>query len=154
MNMRSYLRDSRSNDKKQRENIIRIHISVNGIVQGVGFRPFIYNLAKKYSLSGYVLNDTRGVDIEVEGKRISARRFLREIKRNYPPLAVIDSITWRKLPPIGYANFEIRSSRREKDRFLPISPDVSICEDCLRELQDPEDRRYGCLLYTSPSPRD
>jgi len=126
---------------KKKENI-RLHIKVKGIVQGVGFRPFIYNLAKSCSLLGYVLNDTRGVDIEVEGEKEKIQLFLEDIHTKSPPLAVIDKISWQELSPIGYNRFEIKSSKKEEDSFLPISPDISICDDCLTELFDPKDRRY------------
>ncbi len=125
-----------------KEKIIRFHINIKGIVQGVGFRPFIYNLAKSYSLVGYVLNNTNGVEIEIEGEEKNLRKFLQEIHRESPPLAVIEKISWRILPTKRYIGFEIKSSRKEKNKFLPISPDISICNDCLRELLDPKDRRY------------
>jgi len=121
----------------------RVHINIRGIVQGVGFRPFIYNLAKSHSLSGYVLNNTQGVDIEVEGKKEDVKLFLENICINSPPLAIIEKISWREILPVGYREFKIKSSRKEEDAFLPISPDISICDDCLRELFDPENRRYG-----------
>jgi len=106
------------------------------------FRPFIYNLARNYSLSGYVLNNTRGVDVEVEGNEKKIRLFLQEIKIKSPPLAVIEKINWQELPPADYRDFKIKSSQKEKDKFLPLSPDISICDECLRELLDPRDRRY------------
>lgn len=128
---------------KKKEDITRFHIQVKGIVQGVGFRPFIYNLAQRFSLSGYVLNNTRGVDIEVEGEKEKIQLFMEDVHVKSPPLAVIDKINWQEFYPIGYSKFEIKSSKKEKDKFLPISPDISICDDCLRELFDPKDRRYG-----------
>ena len=127
---------------KEEKNLIRLRISIKGIVQGVGFRPFIYNLARCYSLSGYVLNNTKGVDIEVEGKKENVRLFLQDIELKSPPLSVIEEIKWEELSLRGYKNFEIKSSKKEKERFLPISPDISICNDCLRELFDPSNRRY------------
>ncbi|MBE0478889.1 carbamoyltransferase HypF, partial [Candidatus Aerophobetes bacterium] len=126
----------------EKEKIGRLHISIEGIVQGVGFRPFIYNLANLHSLAGYVLNNTRGVDIEVEGEREDIKIFLKELNIKFPPLAVIDKISWRKLAPAGYREFKIKSSQKEKESFLPLSPDIGICDDCLRELFNPEDRRY------------
>ena len=126
----------------KKKGIARFHIQVKGIVQGVGFRPFIYNLAKSCSLLGYVLNDTRGVNIEVEGEKEKIQLFLQDIHAKSPPLAVIDKISCKELSPIGYTSFEIKSSKKEEDKFLPISPDISICNDCLTELFDPKDRRY------------
>ncbi len=128
---------------KKKEGITRFHIQVKGIVQGVGFRPFIYNLARNFSLSGYVLNNTRGVDIEVEGKKENLKLFLRNIHTKSPPLAVIDKMSWQELFPVKYTSFEIRSSHKEGDKFLPISPDISICDDCVKELLDSHDRRHG-----------
>jgi len=128
--------------RKEKEKIVRFHITVKGIVQGVGFRPFIYNLARTHSLSGYVLNNTRGVDIEVEGKREDIELFLEDIRIKPPPLAVIEEVSREEFPPVGYRKFEIKSSRKDEDKFLPISPDISICDDCLKELFDPHDRRY------------
>lgn len=127
---------------KSKERIIRLGIRIKGIVQGVGFRPFIYNLAKSHSLSGYVLNHTEGVDVEVEGKEEKVEDFLREIKEKSPPLAVIEEIECKKLPPAGFKDFAIKKSRREKESFILISPDIGICDDCLRELFNPADRRY------------
>lgn len=126
----------------KKENITRFHIQVKGIVQGVGFRPFIYNLARSCSLSGYVLNNTRGVDIEVEGEKEKIQLFLQNIYTKSPPLAVIEKVNWREISPAGYTGFEIKSSKKEQDKFLPISPDISICDDCLKELFDPKNRRY------------
>jgi hydrogenase maturation protein HypF len=124
------------------KNLVRLSIHIEGIVQGVGFRPFIYNLARSYSLCGYVLNHTKGVDIEVEGDKKKVQLFLQKIEIKSPPLAVIEKINWQELPPADYEDFEIKSSRKEKDRFLPLSPDISICDECLQELFDPRDRRY------------
>ncbi len=122
---------------------MRFRVNVSGIVQGVGFRPFIYSLAKKYFLKGFVLNNTLGVKIEVEGERKKMKSFLSEIKTSAPPLAVIQRIKYEKLAPLGYAAFEIRKSRKEKEELVPISPDNSNCQDCLREIFDPQDRRLA-----------
>ncbi|MBC7188994.1 carbamoyltransferase HypF, partial [Candidatus Aerophobetes bacterium] len=127
---------------KSKQRIIRLGIRIKGIVQGVGFRPFIYNLAKNHSLSGYVLNHTEGVDVEVEGKEEMVENFLQEIKAKSPPLAVIEEIEYKELPPAGLKDFVIKESRREKESFIPLSPDIGICDDCLRELFNPADRRY------------
>ena len=127
---------------KSKERIIRLGIRIKGIVQGVGFRPFIYNLAKSHSLSGYVLNHTEGVDVEIEGEEEKVEDFLREIKEKSPPLAVIEEIECKKLPPADFKDFVIKKSIREKESFIPISPDIGICDDCLRELFNPADRRY------------
>ncbi|MEW6570022.1 MAG: carbamoyltransferase HypF [Nitrospirota bacterium] len=117
----------------------RLRISVKGIVQGVGFRPFVYSLAKSLNLKGFVLNSSEGVTIEVEGDNNSA--FLERLKKEAPPLSQIMSVDVASLPHYGYPDFQIRESKDEGS-FTLVSPDVSICDDCLRELMDNNDRRY------------
>jgi len=120
----------------------RAKILIKGIVQGVGFRPFIYNLAKTYSLNGWVLNSTEGVSIELEGKKPTLATFIDDIPKKAPSLAMIDSVDVEYLPPVGYETFIIRYSEGAKDKYVKISPDVCICPDCLSELFDIQDRRY------------
>ncbi|GAH86715.1 unnamed protein product, partial [marine sediment metagenome] len=91
---------------------------------------------------GFVLNNSGGVKIEVEGERKNIKKFLSQIRTSFPPLAVIEKIDYRELFPAGYRSFHIRKSKKEKKKFLPISPDISICPDCLKELFDPKNRRY------------
>lgn len=122
--------------------IQRAKATVSGIVQGVGFRPFIYHLAQKKGLGGYVANTSRGVDIEVEGEAGRIESFFREVETRKPPLARIVHIEKRYLPPRQYRGFVIRKSRAESCRVALIPPDVCICRDCLREMNDPRDRRY------------
>jgi len=117
-------------------------VSVRGVVQGVGFRPFVYRLAHEHGLTGWVLNHSGGVDIEVEGLAPSLENFLRDLEEKAPPLARIASIEAQDCPPNGYLTFEIRESREEAGRYQLISPDIATCPDCLRELLDPNDRRY------------
>ena len=112
------------------------------MVQGVGFRPFVYRLAQKYGLTGYVLNDSRGVEIEVEGEEGNLKLFLEEMKSSPPPLAKILTIKVQHLPPALFTDFRIKESRTGEEHSTLISPDIGICEDCLRELFDPGDRRY------------
>lgn len=119
---------------------LRIHIS--GIVQGVGFRPFVYGLATRLGLTGWVRNTSAGVDIEVDGSPQSLLAFGQSLREQAPPLARIDNLTVENQPANGFKSFEIVHSEAIPDAFQPISPDVSICEDCLRELFDPTDRRY------------
>jgi len=121
---------------------IRAKILVSGIVQGVGFRPFIYQLAHRLHLNGYVANTSKGVDIEVEGSRSLIESFVRKIRSQKPPLAQITDIDVSYLPLNSYKGFIIKKSAKEKLRTALISPDVSICQDCLQELFNPEDRRY------------
>ncbi len=120
----------------------RMEISVKGIVQGVGFRPFVYNLASKHNLLGYVLNNSAGVFIDVEGERASLDAFFSTIQKQPPPLAVIFEIHGALANPVGYSNFTIRESEEEPEKFVPISPEIATCDECLAELFDPGDRRY------------
>ncbi len=117
----------------------RLHIEVKGVVQGVGFRPFVYNLAKRLNLKGFVTNTSKGVIIEIEGERVE--EFMSELKNSPPPLAKIYSIEKSELPSNNYKIFEIIESIDEAG-FTHVSEDVSTCEDCLRELFTPTDRRY------------
>ncbi len=117
----------------------RLRIVVTGVVQGVGFRPFVYNLATKMRGHGYVMNTTRGVVIEFEG--VEPQRFVESIKSDCPPLARIHDVTVEELPPHGYEGFAIVESTDEGS-FTHVSPDTSVCPDCLSEMLDPADRRY------------
>lgn len=117
-------------------------LHIMGIVQGVGFRPFIYGLALRLGLKGWVRNTSSGVDIEIEGNEIDIDAFLKLLYEETPPLAQMDTVDvqFRKLN--GFNTFKIVQSESIKGEFQPISPDISICSDCLEELFDPEDRRY------------
>jgi hydrogenase maturation protein HypF len=119
---------------------LRIHIT--GIVQGVGFRPFIFGLAERLDLKGWVRNTSAGVDIEIDGSSQALDRFKNALVDELPPLAMIYDIEIQPRPSNGFSSFEIIQSESIPDAFQPISPDVSICPDCLRELFDPADRRY------------
>jgi hydrogenase maturation protein HypF len=118
----------------------RIHIT--GIVQGVGFRPFVYSLAQRLALAGWVRNTSAGVEIEVDGSPAALSEFVDSLRVDAPPLARIDSLHWEARPPNGATAFSIVASQAIPDAFQPISPDVSVCADCLREMFDPSDRRY------------
>ena len=117
-------------------------ISVDGIVQGVGFRPFVYGLASRLHLQGFVRNQTGNVRIEVEGERGSLDRFLNELTHNPPPLAHIDRVSWRQVSPCGDMLFRIDASEIDPGGQVLISPDVATCSACLGELLDPANRRY------------
>jgi hydrogenase maturation protein HypF len=123
--------------------IQRLSIKIKGIVQGVGFRPFIYDLATRRHLNGFVLNSTSGVVIEIEGTKQHVDSFVSAIKREAPPLSRIESIRIRKLPSKGYQGFTIEQSAVLNGKSALISPDISICDKCLQELFDPADRRFG-----------
>ena len=118
----------------------RIHIT--GIVQGVGFRPFVYNLAARLELKGWVRNPSAGVDIEVDGEKDALDSFVKLLRDEAPSLSRIDEFSASFCPANGFRSFEILQSESVAGAFQPISPDVSICDDCLRELFDPSDRRY------------
>ncbi len=128
----------------------RIHkkIRVRGIVQGVGFRPFIYNLALEKNISGLVLNDTEGVLIEAEGHMSDVDSFIHDITGRAPALAVITEVSVSEGSFEGYSDFTIHKSQMADDRTAFFSPDVAVCSDCLREFNDPEDRRYHYPFIT------
>ena len=120
----------------------RLKVEVQGAVQGVGFRPFVYRLASELSLRGWVLNDTRGVFIEVDGSRPVLENFLSRLRDEAPPRAVVHSIAPVWLEPAGYDGFEIRHSLEAGARTASVLPDMATCPDCLAEVDDPGDRRY------------
>jgi hydrogenase maturation protein HypF len=117
-------------------------ITVHGIVQGVGFRPFIYALALRHDLAGWVRNDTTGVSIEVEGTPEALDSFLQGVRAEAPPLAMVETLTWQPCAPQGVLDFHIEESREGAQRRALISPDVATCAACLDELFDPANRRY------------
>ena len=118
------------------------HLNVRGIVQGVGFRPFVYRLATKHNVKGWVCNTSEDVKIEVEGEAEAIEQFYLELQTKAPPLAHIEDVTISYHPPIGYKNFEIRHSTVEAGKYQLISPDIATCQACLGELLNPNDRRY------------
>jgi hydrogenase maturation protein HypF len=117
-------------------------ISVRGIVQGVGFRPFVHRLATAGGLRGFVRNGTGGVSIEVEGESAALDRFLAELTTEAPPLARIDAIRWSASACRGDRRFEIASSSTDVSGLILHSPDIATCDECVAELFDPRDRRY------------
>ncbi len=122
--------------------MIGTKIHITGIVQGVGFRPFVFTQAVQKGLTGWVCNTSAGVDIEVNGEPVDISLFIQTLKSETPPLARIDSMDVQQIPHKAYDTFEIIHSIAISDAFQPISPDISICSDCLQELFDPQDRRY------------
>ncbi|MBL8079534.1 MAG: carbamoyltransferase HypF [Anaerolineales bacterium] len=119
-----------------------VSVHITGIVQGVGFRPFVYNLATKLNLKGWVKNTSAGVDIEVDGEQDMLDAFVKALRDEAPPLSRIDELAASHRPANGFTSFDIHHSESVDGAFQPISPDVAICDDCLRELFDPKDRRY------------
>ncbi|OGN96189.1 MAG: carbamoyltransferase HypF [Chloroflexi bacterium RBG_13_51_36] len=128
--------------KAAKQSLKSASISVRGIVQGVGFRPFVYGLAVKHNLKGWVYNTSEDVRIEVEGSAEAIKQFERELKTKPPPLAHIEDTTVEYHSPVGYKNFEIRKSQAQTGKYQLVSPDVATCQACLDELLNPEDRRY------------
>jgi len=123
--------------------IARCHVHVRGIVQGVGFRPFVYNLARRLQLSGFVLNSSAGVFIEAEGPQVRLQQFLHALQHDAPPLARIEDVAVTTLPPTGQPGFAIRESLDQPGQLVPVSPDVSTCDDCMRDFRTPSNRRHG-----------
>ncbi len=130
-------------------------ITIKGIVQGVGFRPFVYSLADNLGLTGKVWNTSSGVEIVISGKEESIDTFLSELQHSPPPLAQIDSIEIHLLIFKEFSRFEIIDSQSDSNSFIPISPDICICDNCRRELFDPHNRRfrYPFINCTNCGPR-
>ncbi|MGA2050244.1 MAG: acylphosphatase, partial [Terracidiphilus sp.] len=133
--------ESRSK-RRRHEVLLRYGVAVRGVVQGVGFRPFVYRLAKEEGLAGSIGNDTDGVTIEIEGSGERIDAFLKRLRDEMPPLARIDSIAVRELPATGGIDFRIAQSEVRGQVSTGIPADAATCADCLRELLDPADRRY------------
>jgi hydrogenase maturation protein HypF len=117
-------------------------IKVRGVVQGVGFRPFVFRLARQNTLAGWVLNGEQGVEIFLEGPDQGLHAFVQALKTEPPPAAQITDIEIHTSQPVGCYEFIIRESQRNERPSVRISPDLPVCEDCLRELFDPKDKRY------------
>jgi hydrogenase maturation protein HypF len=132
-----------------------LQIQITGIVQGVGFRPFVYNLAESLGLKGWVKNTSAGVLIEIEGESELINSFLELLRNDIPVLARIDTLKTQPKLLEGFTSFQIYASETITAAFQPISPDISICPDCLKELFDPRDRRhrYPFINCTNCGPR-
>lgn len=114
-----------------------------GIVQGVGFRPYLFRMASKHGLGGFVRNTPEGVVLEVEGSRESLAGFFEDVMSNLPPAADVTHVDAQELKSVGEGSFRIIDSDQEGEKEVIISPDIAICDECLRELEDPHDRRYA-----------
>jgi hydrogenase maturation protein HypF len=123
--------------------VLRRRIHISGVVQGVGFRPHVYNLAQQFGVRGFVLNSSSGVTIEGEAPATVLDAFWNSLRSSPPPLARIEDFDTFDLAPVGYLGFEIRESLHEDHAFALISPDIATCSDCRHELLDPADRRFG-----------
>ncbi|WP_245613600.1 carbamoyltransferase HypF [Pelobacter seleniigenes] len=123
--------------------ITRTRLHIEGIVQGVGFRPFVYREAQACGLAGWVLNNSQGVLIEIEGLPAQQQEFLARLQQRLPPLASITRLVRQPIPAQGESSFQIRASATENDHNIQVAADSYVCPDCLAELFDPADRRYG-----------
>ncbi|MFO7946468.1 MAG: carbamoyltransferase HypF [Armatimonadota bacterium] len=122
--------------------VVHARIVIRGIVQGVGFRPFIHRLASELELSGEVCNFTGGVSIDIQGPADKCREFERRLIPESPPISVINAVETEALSPETFDGFTIQPSHERAGGPIYVSPDVATCGDCLRELKDPDDRRY------------
>jgi hydrogenase maturation protein HypF len=123
------------------EEVAAYRININGIVQGVGYRPFVYRIASSLGLNGFVLNSGNGVIIEVEGKPEDCIRFVEKLRVEKPPRAVVKTFSCTRITPRGYREFRVEQTISEEVETL-CPPDVAVCKDCLNELFNPKDRRY------------
>ena len=124
-----------------------MRIRLRGIVQGVGFRPFVHNLAGRLQLTGYVLNSSAGLVAEVEGDPAAVARFLDAVRTEAPPLAWIQEMDVAELDPTGGAGFEIRHSAVDTGEFALISPDVATCPECLLDIPRARQSALRLSLY-------
>jgi hydrogenase maturation protein HypF len=138
-----------------RTGVVRKSLDVTGIVQGVGFRPFVYRLANECGLTGVIANTPAGVSIEVQGEPEAVESFLERLPREVPPLAKITALTPQDAEPREESSFQIVASRMDQAPRALVSPDVTVCEDCYREMMNPRDRRfrYPFINCTNCGPR-
>ncbi len=125
---------------------MRLKLQISGLVQGVGFRPFVYSLAEGLGLKGYVLNNNSGVAIEVEGEKQRLNDFLLRVDKDKPPVSKIFSLQHSFIEDTGYDNFEIRDSHELGQNKISVLPDISVCKECTDEITDPNDRRFMYLF--------
>src|ERR1700730_12163514 len=123
-------------------NMRRMRIRITGTVQGVGFRPFVYRLAGELALAGWVRNDERGVEVEVEGSAQAVEAFLARLSREAPPMARVERVRAEPASLRGERSFLIAPSTRAGGADALVVPDAATCCDCLAELFDPDDRRF------------
>ncbi|MFN4244879.1 MAG: carbamoyltransferase HypF [Brevinematia bacterium] len=133
----------------------RFFVEVRGLVEGVGFRPFVYRIAKKLGLSGWVKNDSKGVYIQVEGEVENIEKFLEIIKNDYPRVAEVFEVKVREVEVLGEKEFRILPSTSSQDKLPVIPPDIAICSECRNELFDVENKRfyYPFINCTNCGPR-
>jgi hydrogenase maturation protein HypF len=135
--------------------VIARRIVIRGVVQGVGFRPHVYRVAARLGVVGWVINGAAGVEIHAEGPLDQVLAFAREVEDRAPAPARISDVQVREVPAEGFSDFEIRESRRDDSPTVRISPDLAVCDDCLRELNDASNRRhrYAYINCTNCGPR-
>jgi hydrogenase maturation protein HypF len=131
--------------------LTRKRLSVRGVVQGVGFRPYVYNLAHSLRLSGFILNTSAGVLIEIEGTELALDQFVDTLRLQPPSLSQISDIAVSDVISCGGSGFTIRESTAVEGEFALVSSDVGTCEDCWHDFSDPDNRRHraGCSLRSS-----
>jgi hydrogenase maturation protein HypF len=138
-----------------KNNIAAKKLEINGLVQGVGFRPFLLNLAKQYALTGTVSNTSSGVLAIIEGSLSRLDQFINAIEKKKPPLSSVTRIASKQIPVTGFKDFQIIQSKSSESSNTLISPDVTVCADCLAEMQNPNNRRfeYPFINCTNCGPR-
>ncbi|PIE03174.1 MAG: carbamoyltransferase HypF [Acidobacteria bacterium] len=123
--------------------MIRIHVNIQGAVQGVGFRPFVYRLAHQHRLTGWIVNSPSGVEIEVQGKSEAVSSFVELLPQKIPPLALIKQFNHKPVPLLsGEPRFQIRPSKHSGPISAVVLPDIATCSECLQDVFDPDNRRY------------
>ena len=142
-------------DSSRLDSAVARRISIRGVVQGVGFRPFVFRMARTHQITGWVLNGNDGVEILAEGRNTDVDAFLISLSSQPPAAAHISNVIVREAIPEGFSDFRILDSRRESNPTAPISPDLYLCDECLREMRDPADRRnhYPYINCTNCGPR-
>ncbi|MCG8698355.1 MAG: carbamoyltransferase HypF, partial [Bacteroidales bacterium] len=142
-------------NKSARSEIYAFRLKVSGLVQGIGFRPFVYRIAKEFNLNGWVNNNNRGVEIWIEGAPDNILRFLSKLQSQHPPVAMIDNITINQADkPLLYEKFQIQRSEKDGDEVTVISPDIAVCPDCLKDMVKQSNRiNYPFVNCTNCGPR-
>jgi hydrogenase maturation protein HypF len=121
---------------------VRVKLALRGVVQGVGFRPFVHRLATELAVTGWVNNSPQGVFVEAESQRPTLEQFLRRLEAEKPPRSSIQSMETTWMDAVGFEKFEIRASENGGDKSALVLPDIATCPDCLREISDPKNRRF------------
>ena len=149
------MKSENRNQKTAAKRLVRYLITIKGIVQGVGFRPFVYNLAREQGIKGTVLNSSRGVIVDAEGDEADVKAFIKTMREHPPVLARIGNITVEEMPVAHYETFRILKSDPGREKEVLIPPDTATCSNCLRDIEDPSDRhfRYPFTNCTHCGPR-